>query len=223
MVVGVDVDAAVGDGDEDVVVDVAAGAGGVDGDVGAAAPPPLPPLLPPALSLLRGCQLVCNVQCRNFGAGASLSVCSALCARLGGRARTVREITSKISRRHEGMPRWARRPRRGRARARGELFAPFLRRVSSSAWYWSFCGCSRAGPARRRPAWTASPLRCKICRGSARRRELLRRAAEEAVARRVCLVLRVALISMRVVRCEVLVSVLCLWTRVQACSWRRAP
>ena len=136
---------------------------------------------------------------------------------------TVREITSKISRRHEGMPRWARRPRRGRARARGELFAPFLRRVSSSAWYWSFCGCSRAGPARRRPAWTASPLRCKICRGSARRRELLRRAAEEAVARRVCLVLRVALISMRVVRCEVLVSVLCLWTRVQACSWRRAP
>ena len=135
----------------------------------------------------------------------------------------VREITSKISRRHEGMPRWARRPRRGRARARGELFAPFLRRVSSSAWYWSFCGCSRAGPARRRPAWTASPLRCKICRGGARRRELLRRAAEEAVARRVCLVLRVALISMRVVRCEVLVSVLCLWTRVQACSWRRAP
>ena len=138
-------------------------------------------------------------------------------------AATVREITSKIDRRHEGMPRWARRPRRGRARARGELFAPFLRRVSSSAWYWSFCGCSRAGPARRRPAWTASPLRCKICRGSARRRELLRRAAEEAVARRVCLVLRVALISMRVVRCEVLVSVLCLWTRVQACSWRRAP
>jgi hypothetical protein len=144
-------------------------------------------------------------------------------SRIIGVKRTVREITSKISRRHEGMPRWARRPRRGRARARGELFAPFLRRVSSSAWYWSFCGCSRAGPARRRPAWTASPLRCKICRGGARRRELLRRAAEEAVARRVCLVLRVALISMRVVRCEVLVSVLCLWTRVQACSWRRAP
>ena len=78
MVVGVDVDAAVGDGDEDVVVYVAAGAGGVDGDVGAAAPPPLPPLLPPALSLLRGCQLVCNVQCNNVGAGESLSLCSAL-------------------------------------------------------------------------------------------------------------------------------------------------
>ena len=83
----VDVDAAVGDGDEDVVVDVAAGAGGVDGDVGAAAPPPLPPLLPPALSLLRGCQLVCNVQCNNVGAGASLSLCSALCTIGASRAR----------------------------------------------------------------------------------------------------------------------------------------
>jgi hypothetical protein len=68
----------------------------------------------------------------------------------------------------------AARPRRGRVRARGELFAPPLRRRLSSAWCRLICGGSRAATARRRPAWTASPLRCKICRGGARRRELFR-------------------------------------------------
>ena len=77
-----------------VVVDaVAVEVGGDDGDVGAAAPLPLSPLLPPTTSPLRGCQFVCSVHCKHVGAGAGLSLCSALCtigashARAGSGAR----------------------------------------------------------------------------------------------------------------------------------------
>ena len=77
-----------------VVVDaVAVEVGGDEGDVGAAAPLPLSPLLPPTPSPLRGCQFVCSVHCKHVGAGAGLSLCSALCtigashARAGSGAR----------------------------------------------------------------------------------------------------------------------------------------
>ena len=73
----IDVDVVVGV--KVVVDDVAVDVRGDDGDVAAAAPLPLSPLLPPTTSPLRGCQFVCNVHCKNVGAGAGLSLCSALC------------------------------------------------------------------------------------------------------------------------------------------------
>ena len=70
-----------------VVVEAVVVVTGVDGDGDAAALLPLPPTLPPTLSPLRGCQLVCSVHCKNVGAGACLSVCSALCTIGASRAR----------------------------------------------------------------------------------------------------------------------------------------
>ena len=81
----IDVDVVVGV--KVVVDDVAVDVRGDDGDVGAATPLPLSPLLPPTTSPLRGCQLVCNVHCKNVGAGAGLSLCSALCTIGASRAR----------------------------------------------------------------------------------------------------------------------------------------